>query len=156
MKDMELAHNFCPNQECPDYGKKGRGNLVCSGTYGPRQTKLLCCRSCGTRFSERRNTLFFGLHTDEDTIEQVVRCLAEGKSIRLTAKQMGINKNTVQRIYERAGIHCQRVLTELMRDLRLEDYPLEGIWGLLGRKRNNNNSGTKLPKNTAFRNWQSK
>jgi hypothetical protein len=144
---MELEQNFCPNQKCRDYEKKGQGNLACYGTYGPRQTRLLYCRSCGSRFSERRNTVFFGLHTDEDTIERVVRCLAEGKSIRITAKLMGINKNTVHRIYERAGIHCQRVLAELMRDLHLEDYSLEGLWGLLGRKRDNNNNNHKHENN---------
>ena len=135
---MELADNFCPHQECPDYGKKGQGNLSCYCTYGPRQTKLLYCRTCGSRFSERRNTLFFGLHTDEDTIEQVVRYLAEGKSIRVTARLLGINKDTVHRIYARAGIHCERVLAELMRDLHLEGYPLKNLWSLVGRRVNKN------------------
>jgi hypothetical protein len=30
------------------------------------------------------------------------------------------------------------VLAGLMQDLHLEDCSLEGLWGLLGRKRNNN------------------
>jgi len=133
--DHNLAHNFCPNPNCPDYGKKGQGNLTCYGTYGPRQTKLLCCRTCKTRFSERRNSIFFGLHTDEDTIEQVVRYLAAGYSIRVTAKLMGINKDTVHRIWERVGLHCEKVLGDLQRELYLEDCPLEELWSLMKKRR---------------------
>ncbi len=133
---MKRPNNYCPNRKCSDFGKKGHANLTCYGIYGLQQTKLLCCRTCGTRFSERRNTLFFGLHSAEDTIKRVIRCWAEGKSIRVTAKQIGISKDTVHRIYERADLHCQRVLTKLMRELQLENYPLEDLRYLLAKKMN--------------------
>jgi hypothetical protein len=62
---MEISQCFCPNKECEDYAKKGQGNIVCYDIYGKHKTKLLRCRTCKTRFSERRNTVFFGLHLEE-------------------------------------------------------------------------------------------
>ena len=132
---MGISHCFCPNKECEHYAKKGQSNIVCYDTYGKQKTKLLRCRTCKTRFSERRNTVFFGFHLDESTIEKVVRCLAEGNSIRATARIMGIDKDTVYRIFERASNHCQKVLTDLLKDLHLEECQLDELWSFVKKRR---------------------
>ena len=132
---MEISHCFCPNKECEDYAKKGQNNIVCYDIYGKQKTKLLRCKTCKTRFSERRNTVFFGLHLDESTIEKVVRCLAEGNSIRATARIMGIDKDSVYRIFERASSHCQKVLTDLLKDLHLEECQLDELWSFVKKRR---------------------
>jgi len=132
---MDISQYYCPNKECDYYAIKGHGNIVCYDTYGKQNTKLLRCRTCKTRFSERRNTVFFGLHIDEATIEKVVRCLAEGNSIRTTARIMGIDKDTVYRIFERAGSHCQKVLSELLKDLHLDECQLDELWSFVKKRR---------------------
>ncbi len=132
---MDLADFFCTNEACPDFGKKGQRNIVCYEMYGPNRTKLLRCRTCRTRFSERRNTVFFGLHTTEDTITKVIRCLAEGNSIRATSRIMGLDKDTVYRIFDRASIHCRKVLETLMVDLHLEECQLDELWSFVKKKR---------------------
>jgi len=132
---METSQCFCPNEECEDYAKKGHGNIVCYDIYGKHKTKLLRCRTCKTRFSERRNTVFFGLHLEEVMIERVVRCLAEGNSIRATARIMGIDKDTVYRIFERASEHCQKVLHELLTDLHLEECQLDELWSFVKKRK---------------------
>lgn len=132
---MHLAGYFCPNTECLNFGKKGQNNLTCYEIYGPHNTKLLCCRTCKTRFSERRNTVFFGLHTDEETVSRVVRCLAEGNSIRATARIMDLDKDTVHRIFDRASSHCQKVLDSLMVDLHMEECQLDELWSFVKKKR---------------------
>ena len=132
---MDITQSYCPNKECKDYGIKGHGNIVCYDTYGKQNTKLLRCRTCKTRFSERRNTVFFGFHLDEAHIEKVVRCMAEGNSIRATARIMGIDKDTVYRIFERASAHCQKVLGELLHDLHLEECQLDELWSFVKKRR---------------------
>ena len=132
---MDISQCYCPNKECEDYGKKGQGNIVRYDTYGKHKTKLLRCRTCKTRFSERRNTVFFGLRLDEESIESVVRCLAEGNSIRATARIMGIDKDTVYRIFERASRHCQKVLNQLLKDLHLEECQLDELWSFVKKRR---------------------
>jgi hypothetical protein len=49
--------------DCPDYGKKGAGNIVLKEFYGKNNAALLKCRTCGHCFSETCGTPFFGLIT---------------------------------------------------------------------------------------------
>lgn len=92
---MAYENQFCPNPGCPDYGKEKLGNIVCYDQYGKNKVRLLRCRTCKHRFSERHDTVFFGLHTDEKTVEKIFRCLAEGNGIRSTARIIGVDKMTV-------------------------------------------------------------
>lgn len=128
---MVYEEQFCPNQECPDYGKKNLGNIVCYDQYGKNKVKLLRCRTCRHRFSERHHTVFFGLHTDERTVEKIFRSLAECNGIRATARIIGVDKMTVQRIFNRAGIHCEKVLNQLMKDLHIEECQLDELWSFI-------------------------
>ena len=132
---MEILEFFCPNKACPDFGKKGQSNIVCYEIYGPNNTKLLCCRTCKTRFSERRNTVFFGLHTSEEVISKVVRCLAESNSIRATARIMDLDKDTVYRIFDRASTHCCKVLETLLVDLHLKECQFDELWSFVKKKK---------------------
>ena len=36
-----MVEFFCPNGMCPDYGKRGKGNIVLKERYGKRNTALL-------------------------------------------------------------------------------------------------------------------
>ena len=52
-----LSRFCCQNEDCPDYGKRGAGNLTVCGRYGKdKQRRLLYCRTCKARFSERKGT----------------------------------------------------------------------------------------------------
>jgi transposase-like protein len=124
---MLYEKQFCPNPACPDYGRLNLGNIVCYGRYGKNKIKLLRCRICRHRFSERHHTVFFGLHTDERTVEKIFRSLAKGNGIRATARIIGVDKMTVQRIFNRAAAHCEKVLNQLMKDLRIEEFQLDEL-----------------------------
>ena len=47
----DLAGFCCLNRACPDYGKRGHGNLTVPMRYGPQQRRLLRCKTCKARFS---------------------------------------------------------------------------------------------------------
>jgi len=34
MGEVNVDEFFCPNEACPDYGKKGKGNIVLKEHYG--------------------------------------------------------------------------------------------------------------------------
>lgn len=125
---MEFKESYCPNRKCRDYRKRGLGNIVLYDLYGKRGRKLLRCKTCNSRFSERRGSIFFGLHTDEKTIGMTLRCLSEGKSIRATAGIIGIDKDTVYRIFERARAHYEKIFTGFLNDLHMEESEMEGLW----------------------------
>ena len=132
--ELDLSQQFCPNQECKDYGIRGAGNITTSTSYGKQNTRLLRCKTCNRRFSERHNTVFYGLHLSEQTITEALLCLAEGTSLRSCARIKGIDKDTVQRILERARDHCQKVLTTLLKDLNLTECQLDELWSFIKKR----------------------
>ena len=132
--ELDLSQHFCPNPDCNDFGVIGAGNITTSATYGKQQTRLLRCKSCNHRFSERHHTVFFGLHTDEKTITEILTCLAEGNSIRGCARIKGVSKDTVLRILERARNHCEKVLSELLKDLNLTECQFDELWRFIKKK----------------------
>ena len=57
----DLSRFCCRNSACPDHGQRGHGNLTVCGQYGRNQPiRLLYCRTCKARFSERKGTPLFG------------------------------------------------------------------------------------------------
>lgn len=114
---------FCPNESCGDHGKKGLGNIVIYHRYGKDQRKLLKCKTCKFTFSERRNTLFFGLHTNESKIKEVIFHLLEGMSFREAASASDLDKDTVQRIWKRFEVYCEETMETLLKEfnIKLED-----------------------------------
>ena len=44
---MDTSQFFCPNEECPDYGVRGKGNIVRNRRYGKQRTQLLNAKPVG-------------------------------------------------------------------------------------------------------------
>ena len=134
MTDIENA--FCPNKDCKDYGLQNHGNIAIRGKYGKDKEKdLLYCRTCGQRFASTRATAFFGLHLSDEKISQIIHHAVEGVGVRATAKLLNINKDTVNRVILRAGEHCEIVLSNLLRSLKLKEAQLDELWAFV-KKRN--------------------
>ena len=134
MTDVKNA--FCPNIDCKDYGLQNHGNIAIRGKYGKNKDKdLLYCRTCGKRFASTRATAFFGLHLSDDKIAQIIHHAAEGVGVRATSRLLDINKDTVNRVILRAGEHCEIVLSNLLRSLKLKEAQLDELWAFV-KKRN--------------------
>jgi hypothetical protein len=120
---LKLSDYFCPNEACDDHGKRGLGNIIVYHKYGKDRRKLLKCKTCNFRFSERRSTLFFGLHTKESKIKEVILNLLEGMSFREAAIASGLDKDTVQRIWKRFLLYCEDTMINLLEEfnIKLED-----------------------------------
>jgi LacI family transcriptional regulator len=124
---MEISINpnnyFCPNATCGNHGKRGQGNIVLHNTYGKNRRRLLKCTSCNSRFSERQSSVFFGLHTKETKIREVILYLIEGMSFREVADASDLDKDTVQRIWKRFVRNCEDSMESLLKEfnVRLED-----------------------------------
>ncbi len=110
----DLAPFCCHNPDCPDHGQRGYGNLTVCGHYGPQQLRLLYCRTCKARFSERKGTALFDTRLPPDKVLGVLRHLAEGVGVRKTSRLTGVNKDTVSRYALLAGDHAQQLHDELV------------------------------------------
>jgi transposase-like protein len=112
--DDELGQFCCQNEECDDYGKRGHGNLTVCMRYGQHQRRLLYCRTCKARFSERKGTPLFDSRLPEHKVVDVLQHVAEGVGVRKTSRLVGVSKDTVVRYSLRAGEHAQQLHDELV------------------------------------------
>ena len=110
----DLSAFCCQNPDCPDYGQRGKGNLTAPMRYGPQQRRLLRCRTCKARFSERKGTPLFAAQLPEDKVAAVLSHIAEGVGVRKTGRLVGVNKNTVVRYCLLAGEHARQLHDELV------------------------------------------
>ncbi len=132
----ELDKCFCPNIQCKEYGMRGQGNIAIRGKYGKDKNRdLLYCRTCGKRFASTRASAMFGLHLPAETIRQIIHHAAEGVGVRATARLLGLDKDTVNRVILRAGEHCARVLSSLLTSLQLDETQLDELWTFVKKRK---------------------
>ncbi len=116
-----INETYCINNDCKDYGIKNLGNIRTRGKYGKSKEKqLLYCQTCGQRFSYSRSTAFFGLRIPENKITQVIEKTANGVGIREIGRQLGISKDTANRVVLKAEKHCEVVLQNLLASLKID------------------------------------
>src|SRR5262245_19597038 len=110
-----LSRFCCLNSDCPDHGRRGAGNLTVTSRYGPdKSRRMLRCRTCTARFSERKGTPFFGARLAPEKVESVLEHVAEGCGVRQTGRLCKVNRKTVARYSRRAGAHARAVHDELV------------------------------------------
>jgi LacI family transcriptional regulator len=111
----DLSRFCCQHPDCPDYGQRGQGNLTVCGHYGKtRQHRLLYCRTCKARFSQRKGTPLFRSCLPEDKAIDLIGHLADRNGVRATARRVGVTPNTVVRYGRILGEHAQRLHDELV------------------------------------------
>jgi transposase-like protein len=113
--EEDLSRFCCQDPNCPDYGQRGHGNLTVCGHYGKTQPiRLLYCRTCKARFSERKGTPLFRCCLPEDKAVDVIGHLADRNGVRATARRVGVTPNTVVRYARAVGEHAQQLHDELV------------------------------------------
>jgi transposase-like protein len=111
----DLSRFCCHNPKCPHHGRRGAGNLSVCGTYGRHETfRLLYCRSCKARFSERKGTPLFNARLATDKAVSVLEHLADGCGLRQTARLAKVNRKTVGRLTRKAGRQAGALHDELV------------------------------------------
>ena len=111
----DLSRFCCLNSDCSEHGKRGAGNLTVTLRYGPEKARrMLRCRACKARFSERKGTPLFGSHLTQEKAVSVLHHIAEGNGGRKTGRLMGVTRETVARYGKKAGAHAAALHDELV------------------------------------------
>lgn len=97
----------CVNPRCEVYGQAGQTNLTVRKTYGRDQIRYLRCRICRCEFSERKQTALWNTKIREAQAVAVAEHLAEGCSMKGTARLVDVDPSTVRRLNQRLGAHGQ-------------------------------------------------
>ena len=112
--DDDLARFCCQNPACADYGKRGHRNLTVCMRYGKHRRRLLYCRTCKARFSERKGTPLFDCRLPDDKAHAVLAHLGDGCGVRQTERLVGVHRDTVTRLARAAGAHAHDAHDELV------------------------------------------
>ena len=111
----DLKNFCCQNPDCADYGHRGRDNLrVCFRNGPQKERRVLACRTCQQRFSERKGTPRYRAKLAEDKTLSVLQHLQESCGVRQTSRLVGVNKNTVVRLAVLAGQHAKDLHDDLV------------------------------------------
>ncbi len=111
----DLSRFCCLNSRCPDFGRRDAGNLTVTGRLGKaRQFRLLYCRTCRARFSERKGTPLYRAHLPEDKVASILEHIREGCGVRKTARLVKVHRDTVSRYGRAAGDHARAAHDELV------------------------------------------
>src|SRR4051794_22438193 len=111
----DLSRFCCQNPNCRDSGRRGLGNLTVCARYGKdKRRRLLYCRTCKGRFSERKGTPLFGSQLTEGQAVSIFEHLADRNGVRATARLVKVNRNTVVRYARLAGGHARPLHDELV------------------------------------------
>jgi len=83
--------------------------------YGKsKHLRLLYCRICQARFSERKGTPLFQSRLPEEKCVSLLEHIVEGCGVRQTSRLIGVNRSTVTRYAVLAGDHAQALHDELV------------------------------------------
>ena len=106
----DLSTFCCLNSQCSDRGRRDAGNLHVVDRYGPNKSRrLLPCRTCKARFSERKGTSLFQSCLPEGKADEVLQHVQEGCGVRQTGRLCHVSRGTVARLSLKAGSHAQGV-----------------------------------------------
>jgi len=132
----DLARFCCHNQDCHDYGQRGADNLTVCMRYGKHQhLRLLYCRSCKARFSERQGTPLFGAKLETAKMVSVLDHVSEGCGVRKTSRLIGVHRDTVSRYSLLAGEHAHDLHGVLVASSpETREVPFDEKWAFVGKK----------------------
>src|SRR3954454_4316959 len=106
----DLSRSCRLNQRCPDHGRRGIDNLTVRARYGrDKRRRMLYCRSCEARSSERKGAPLFGPQLTEEEAVSIFEHRAERNGVRATARLVKANRNTLARYARPAGEHARRL-----------------------------------------------
>jgi IS1 family transposase/transposase-like protein len=135
----DLSPFCCLNSHCPDFGRRAAGNLTVTGRLGKsRQFRLLYCRTCRCRFSERKGTPLYRAHLPEDKVLAILEHVHEGCGVLKTARLVKVHPDTVSRYSRAAGEHSRAAHNELVaHSPQTREIQMDEKWSFVAKKEQN-------------------
>ena len=122
----DLTRFCCLEPDCVHRGLRGQGNIAVRARYGKARRRLLYCKTCKKRFSERKGTPLFHCHLPDEVAHSLFAHVREGCGARATGRLVGVALNTVLRLGRKAGEHAKDAHDELVGFSPLHDAAATG------------------------------
>lgn len=69
-----------------------------------------------------------------DQAVKILQLLVEGMSVRSAERVTGVHRDTILRLLVLAGERCQRLTSEKIRNIAVQDVEVDELWGFVGKK----------------------
>jgi IS1 family transposase len=115
----QLETLACVNERCELYGEAEQHNLTVRKTYGQDGIRYVRCCKCGAEFSERKNTALWNTKVSEEKAVSVAEHLAEGCSLKATARLAKVHPSVVTRLNRKVGRHAEAFHDERVQELEV-------------------------------------
>jgi IS1 family transposase/transposase-like protein len=112
-----------------------RSQMVRAGFYGQKKVQRWKCQQCNKRFSEPQPKPFGqDVRLPIEKVAMILRCLAEGNSVRGTSRLCDCEKRTVLNVLKTAGDCCERFMERTLRNLPVTDLQLDECFSFVLKK----------------------
>jgi transposase-like protein len=147
MEKLVNVGDFCPNEDCEDYGQTGRGNIR---KYGKTEKGIQRnqCKTCHSTFVETKGTLFYRRRIDGTDIIETLAMLAEGMRISSITRVKGFKEDTILAWLRKAAQHAEQIEAILLKDYGIGQSQIDGLWTYVGQKGKKQNVSQKIKGNT--------
>lgn len=129
--------DFCPNEACPDFGKRQDGqaqqNLIKSG-HTQKGIQRYQCKTCHKTFTETTGTLFYRKRTSEHEILETLALLAEGSRVSSLSRVKEHKEDTILQWQREAAQHAEALEEVLMKDFKVKRGQLDALWAYVRNK----------------------
>ena len=136
MTKFAQVGDFCPDESCPDYGKRQddhQHNIIKYGkTKAGRQRYK--CKTCNGTFTETKGTIFYRRRASEDEIIETLALIAEGSRISSLVRTKGHKEDTIIDWIRKAGQHAEAIEEALLSEYHLTRGQIDGLWAYVGNK----------------------
>lgn len=115
--------------------------MVKAGYYGKNRVQRFKCQQCGKRLSAPPQKPFHeDIRVAPEKVAMILHCLAEGNSVRGTARLCNVEKRTVLNLLVTAGKRCEQFMDRVMQNVRVTDLEMDECWTYVGMKEKHRNS----------------
>lgn len=136
MTELACTGDFCPNKECPEYGKvqdPGQRNIIKYGFTRSRRQRYRC-ETCKKLFIETTGTIFYHRRTPDDEILKVLAFIAEGSRISSLTRVTGHKEDTILEWLRAAGKHAEEIDDVLLSKYKINRGQIDGLWAFVENK----------------------
>ena len=133
MSTLAQVGDFCPYEQCPNFGKTDRGNLIRFG-FSRQGKQRFRCKTCRRTFNENYGTILYGKRTDEKDILETLVLLAEGVRISSLHRAKGFKEDTILAWLRQAAEHAGALEERLLKDYHIERGQLDALWSYVRNK----------------------
>jgi transposase-like protein len=141
-KKVAPAGSFCWNEECPDYGPVGQGNIRKSGRTD-KGVQRYQCKTGKKTWTETKGTMFYRCHHNEQTIVECLAMVGDRNSLAAIHRVKGVKEETVCQWLERAATHVQQFEQHVVGPCKLSKVQLDALWTYVGHKGEKGGGGKK-------------